>query len=252
MFRKQSASAPTGFFGWEAAGLRWLADAAGATVVDVLDVREHHLDLVELTEVAPTAQAAEEFGRALARTHDAGADAFGSPPDGWEGDGYFGPLSEPIPLELKPTLSWGEFYAQQRILPITRRCVASGALSGADAQLLDRVAGRVASGDFDTDDGPSRIHGDLWSGNLLWTAQGAVLIDPAAHGGHRESDLGMLALFGTPHLERIIAAYEEEHPLADGWRDRVALHQLYPLAVHALLFGGGYAARTIAAARRIA
>lgn len=155
-------------------------------------------------------------------------------------------------MELKPTLGWGEFYAQQRILPITRRCVASGALSEAEAQLLERVADRVSSGDFDTDDGPSRIHGDLWSGNLLWTAQGAVLIDPAAHGGHRESDLGMLALFGTPHLERIIAAYEEEHPLADGWRDRVALHQLYPLAVHALLFGGGYAARTIAAARRIA
>lgn len=251
MFRKQSSSAPTGYFRWEAAGLRWLADA-GAPVVDVLDVGEDHLDLAELTEVTATVQAAEDFGRALARTHDAAVEAFGAPPDGWEGDGFFGPLSKPIPLELRPTQSWGEFYAQQRLLPITRRCVDAGALSDGDAHVLERVAERVASGEFDTDDEPSPIHGDLWSGNLMWTAEAAVLIDPAAHGGHREADLAMLALFGAPHLERIIAAYEEEHPSADGRRERVALHQLYPLAVHALLFGGGYAAQTMAAARRFA
>ncbi len=98
---------------------------------------------------------------------------------------------------------------------------------------------RLASGDFDDDAPPARIHGDLWSGNVLWSPDGVVLIDPAAHGGHRITDLAMLALFGTPHLNRIHAAYEQEcvH-LPDGWRDLIGLHQLHPLLVHAELFGG--------------
>ena len=91
-----------------------------------------------------------------------------------------------------------------------------------DVAVLDRLADRVAAGAFDTGEPPARLHGDLWSGNVLWTAHGAVLIDPAAHGGHREADLAMLALFGGPHLERVLAAYDEAAPLADGWRDRVA------------------------------
>ena len=78
------------------------------------------------------------------------------------------------------------------------------------------------------------------------------MIDPAAHGGHRESDLAMLALFGLPHLPRVLDAYAEASPLADGWTDRVALHQLFPLLVHACLFGGGYGARAAEAARRYA
>uniref|UniRef100_UPI0015F09440 fructosamine kinase family protein n=1 Tax=Pseudonocardia pini TaxID=2758030 RepID=UPI0015F09440 len=76
----------------------------------------------------------------------------------------------------------------------------------------------------------------------------AWLIDPAAHGGHRESDLAMLALFGLPHLDTVLAAYDEVAPLAEGWRARIPLHQLFPLLVHAVLFGGGYAAQAVAAA----
>jgi fructosamine-3-kinase len=97
---------------------------------------------------------------------------------------------------------------------------------------------------------PSRVHGDLWPGNLLWSADGpAYLIDPAAHGGHRETDLAMLALFGAPFLDRILASYDETAPLAAGWRARVPLHQLHPLLVHACLFGAGYAGPVAEAAR---
>jgi fructosamine-3-kinase len=92
---------------------------------------------------------------------------------------------------------------------------------------------------------PARLHGDLWSGNVL----GRYLIDPAAYGGHREVDLAMLQLFGSPP-PRFFAAYEEVAPLADGWRDRVDLYQLLPLLVHAELFGGGYGAQAERAARR--
>ena len=90
---------------------------------------------------------------------------------------------------------------------------------------------------------PARLHGDLWSGNVMAdAARRPWLIDPSAYGGHREVDLAMLRLFGAPS-ERMFAAYEEVPPLADGWRERVELYQLLPLLVHALLFGGSYARR---------
>jgi fructosamine-3-kinase len=83
----------------------------------------------------------------------------------------------------------------------------------------------------------------LWSGGRAW------LIDPAAQGGHRETDLAMLALFGAPYLDRIVACYQEIAPLAAGWRARVPLHQLHPLLVHVCLFGASYRSAVLAAAR---
>jgi fructosamine-3-kinase len=249
-FRKASPHVPEGYFEWEAAGLRWLADAGGAPVVDVLDVAEDHLDLVRLREAAPTASHAEALGRGLAATHAAGAAAHGCAPEGWTGDGWLGPLEEPLPMRLGAWTSWGPFLAEARIRPLVRAARDRGALDAADAGHLERLADVVAGGGFDTGEAPARLHGDLWSGNVLWTREGAVLIDPAAHGGHREADLAMLRLFGAPHLDRVLAAYDEVAPLAVGWRDRVALHQLHPLLVHAVLFGGSYASRAVAVARR--
>ncbi len=251
-FRKSSPHAPTGYFAWEAAGLRWLADAGGARVVEILDVGPDHLDLVRLTSAAAAPQAADELGRTLARTHGAGARAYGSGPPDWQGEGFLGPLSEPLPLVLGSWDTWGPFLAQARIAPLVRAGRDDGVFSPADAAVFDRLAEKVANGAHDTGEPPARLHGDLWSGNLMWTSDGAVLIDPAAHGGHREADLAMLALFGCPHLERIVAAYEEVSPLADGWRGRVLLHQLHPLLLHALLFGGSYAAQCRQAADRYA
>ena len=98
---------------------------------------------------------------------------------------------------------------------------------------------------------PARLHGDLWSGNVVWSDEHGTLIDPAAHGGHRETDLAMLALFGLPHLQRLVDAYQEQTPLADGWEERQPLHQLFPLLVHAALFGGHYGERAGDAARRL-
>ena len=83
----------------------------------------------------------------------------------------------------------------------------------------------------------------------MWTPDGVVLIDPAAHGGHRETDLAMLALFGCAHLEAIRRGYQSVHPLAGNWRDRVGLHQLYPLLAHVALFGAGYERQSAQAAR---
>jgi fructosamine-3-kinase len=249
--RKSASRAPTGYFAWEAAGLRWLAAAPeGVPVVEVLDVGSDHLDLRRLTQVVPTAAAAAELGTRLARTHLSGATAYGSPPPGWTGGGYFGPLHDPLPLRLEPHPTWGRFWAAERLTPITRVCRDRGTFSVTEGAMLDRVAERCAQGLWDTGDPPARVHGDLWSGNVMWTTEGATLIDPSAHGGHREYDLAMLALFGAPYLEATLAAYHAQWPLTEGWRERVGLHQLHALAVHALLFGGGYAAQTLAVARR--
>lgn len=229
---------------WETAGLRWLAAAGGARIVQVLELAADRLELEELTDAAPSRVAAEDFGRALAATHVAGASAYGVGPDGWDGDGYQGPNEQLLPLSLQPCDTWGQMYAELRIRPLMKR---SRELQQPE---LEQLCERLVAGGFDTDDSPARLHGDLWAGNVMWTPDGVVLIDPSAHAGHRESDLAALALFGCPQLERIVAAYDECAPLADGWRDRVALHQLHMVAMHAVIFGGGYAGQAIQIARR--
>jgi fructosamine-3-kinase len=249
-FLKERADAPAGFFRCEAAGLAWLRDAGGAPVVDVLDVRETGLSLVRLAPVPPTRDAARAFGRGLAVTHDAGADAFGVGPPGWVGDGFFGPLDAPLTMPTEACARWGEMQATLRVAPVTRALVDAHVVDGAVAADLDRLAARLASGDLDDDDRPARLHGDLWSGNVVWTAAGATLVDPAAHGGHRETDLAMLALFGLPFLDDVLAGYDEVHPLRPGVGRRAGLHQVYPVAVHALLFGGGYVGQLASLARR--
>jgi fructosamine-3-kinase len=261
---KQNASDPAALR-VEAAGLRWLADAApggGARVVRVTGQALGRLEVEQVAAGRPTAATARAFGRALARTHAAGAPSFGCAPPGWAGPGRIGlarlPLDPPDPG--RPG-AWGEFFATRRIEPYLAPAVADGALAPAEAALVGRVAGRVAAGVFDAPQpelvpGPvARIHGDLWSGNVLWddaAGREAVLIDPAAHGGHAETDLAMLALFGQAHLADLLAGYEEVSPLAPGWRERVALHQLHPLLVHAVLFGGGYGRRAAGVASRYA
>jgi len=245
-FVKTNSSAPPGFFALEAAGLRWLAVDGGVSCARVLAQDERSLTLERLGSVTPTPSAARDFGARLAVTHDAGAPLFGAGPDGWYADGYFGPLSDPLPMSLCGHQTWGEFYAEERLRPMAD--IAEWRLRPEARRLVDAVIERCLAGDFDDDDGPARIHGDLWAGNVMWTADGAVLIDPAAHGGHRETDLAMLALFGCPHRDEVLSGYQSVRRLREGWRDRVGLHQLYPLLAHVHLFGGGYAGQAEAVA----
>lgn len=216
--------AKTGFvsplFTSEAAGLRWLGDLAA----EVIEVGDDRIVLEWVETSPPTPEAAERFGRDLAAMHAQGAESFGAP---WPG------FIAELPMDNAPAADWPSFYAGQRVLPFVRQA----RLSPSDVLLVERALERCSEAPPEP---PSRIHGDLWSGNVLWADGRCVLVDPAAHGGHRESDLAMLALFGVPYLERILAAYQEVAPLAEGWRERVALHQLHPLAVHAVLYGEPY------------
>lgn len=248
IFRKTNPSAPPGLFAAEAHGLRWLgAVSGGVPCARVHSFDETGLDIERLERVRPHADAARQFGRRLAVTHAAGADAFGSPPDGWSGPGYFGPAERPLPMSYGAYASWGAFLAEERLGPALD--AAAPTLAAGTRRDVATVIDRARAGDYDDDATPSRLHGDLWNGNVLWTPRGVVLIDPAAHGAHHETDLAMLALFGCPHHDAVIEGYQEHRPLRPGWQVRRGLHQLYPLLMHVALFGAGYAASVTEATR---
>jgi fructosamine-3-kinase len=239
-FIKTLTHAPPGFFETEAAGLTWLGEAGGIAVPEVLAVEPDCLILAWIEPGKMTTEAASEFGRALARTHAAGAPSYGR-----EREGFIGRL--PLPNRAAPT--WAEFYATRRLLPYLKLARDRDAITAEQAEVVEGTVRRLA--DLVPEEGPSRLHGDLWNGNVVWTHDGGCcVIDPAAHGGHRETDLAMLALFGLAHLPRVLQAYEEVTPLADGWEARIGVHQLFPLLVHACVFGGGYGARAAEVAER--
>ncbi len=225
----------------EASGLRWLAEAGAAAVPDIIFSDNGLLALIWLPQASAGRAAAEQLGRDLASLHAAGADAFGAP---WPG------FIASLPLPNDQASSWPAWYAEHRLLPYCAMARDAGDLSAGDVALIESVADRIEDL-AGPGEAPSRLHGDCWSGNVLWSGGRGVLIDPAAHGGHRETDLAMLALFGAPYLDRLLAAYREVAPLGEGWRARVPLHQLHPLLVHVCLFGAGYRDAAVAAARAV-
>ena len=236
---------PEAFFPSEARALAWLAEAGGVPVPDVLAAEPDCIVLRWIDPGRPSLEGAAEFGRALATTHRAGAASFGAGLGGAAEDGFIARL----PLLNTPAPTWAEFFVARRILPYLRVAHDRGALDRGHVATIERAARRVA--ELVPEEPPARLHGDLWTGNVLWSHEGrAWVIDPAAYGGHREMDLAMLALFGLPHLDEVLEAYEEAYPLASGHRDRVGLHQLFPLLVHACLFGGGYGVRAAETAAR--
>jgi fructosamine-3-kinase len=246
VFAKSLDDPPPGFFAAEVNGLRWLRAAGGVPVPEVIAELPDLLALEWVEPGEPTADAAEWFGRDLAELHRAGASSFGA-----EWPGYIGSL----PLDNTPSPGpWADWFVAHRLVPYLRLSRDNGALDSADVALLERIFALVdaLAGPAGAEP-PARLHGDLWPGNLLWAADGRVwLVDPAAHGGHRETDLALLGLFGgARYLDRIRAAYHEAWPLADGWRERVPLHQLYLLLVHTALFEDGYRESVLAAARAL-
>lgn len=264
VFRKRGSACAVR---WERAGLEWLASASargGARVVGILASDASQLCLEQISPVAPSAQSAREFGAALAVTHSAGTGreseagrrSFGLGPidasgTAFEGDGFQGPAGEQLPLPLAREgefTSWGAMFGDLRLAPLVR---ASGDLFDADDRaLFGRLVSRLCDGVFDDDDPPARVHGDLWAGNVLFDAHGAVLIDPTAYSGHRLDDLAALALFGAPHLAHMFEGYESAHSLTHDWRELIPLHSLHLVLLHAALFGGGYAREALGIARR--
>ncbi|TVP55965.1 MAG: hypothetical protein EA351_09110 [Gemmatimonadales bacterium] len=241
-------------FGHEARGLEVLAERGGPIIPEVLGSSDGThgspgwLLLEFLAPRPPSCKDHVDLGHALARLHRplepevlSGLDTA----EGWIAT---------LPQDNRPRSSWGTFWQEARLAPQIRR--AAPLLSAGGIEALDTVAERTpdlldpvvesAGGE-----GLSLLHGDLWSGNMLYSTRGPALVDPAVYRGHREVDLAMMELFGGFSAE-VIAAYEDHAPLRPGYRElRRPLYQLYPLLVHVNLFGTGYVARTESTARRV-
>jgi fructosamine-3-kinase len=248
-FVKTRAEASPGEYAAEAAGLAWLAEPGGLRTPRVLDLDERYLALEWIEPGRLDDAGAEELGRGLAATHVAGAPRFGAVEEdsGRNSPARFGSLG----LPNEPTGDWPTFYAERRLRPLAVIARERQALPEPAIRAIESVCERIGElcGPPEL---PARLHGDLWSGNVMADRSGRPwLIDPSAYGGHREVDLAMLRLFGAPS-ERVFSAYEELAPLAPGSHQRVELYQLLPLLVHALLFGGSYRAAAERTARHYA
>lgn len=239
-FIKTHKNPPSGFFTTEAAGLTWLRESGHVNVPEVLAVSDTPpllaLEWIDIGRANASTETA--FGEALARLHAEPFSCFGRPDQATTG-------SQAMPNT--PCDTWVEFYAERRLLPLVKKASDYGALSKNCLRKIERIAERLE--EFGAASEPPRLlHGDLWAGNRVVDSQGASwLIDPAAHGGHREFDLAMMQLFGG-YGQACFDAYQQCFPLESGWQHRIALHQLAPLAVHAIKFGGSYAHSTEAAA----
>ncbi len=246
VFLKWHRRPPLGMFEAEADGLAFLRSAAlrgGAralVIPEVLSCGARHL-VLEALEFSARSQDDEAFGRELALLHRASLPRFGH-----ERSGFIATL----PQDNTSASDWASFYRKRRIgaqleLPAARRHVPSS-LRREVERLCERADDLCGPSEP-----PAPLHGDLWSGNWGMTARGPALFDPAAYGGHREVDLAMLRLFGSPSA-RFFDAYDEVYPRAPGHEDRVAFYQLYPLLVHVNLFGSGYVGSVADVVRRYA
>jgi fructosamine-3-kinase len=216
----------------EADGLRHISEVPGAPPAPDVVLAEADLLVTTLVDqVARTPAHEESLGRALAALHAAPFPHWGG------GSSWIGTC----PVDPSPWPDGADFYGA-RLRQLSARCGLEGPVSAVASKLAELLP----------PDGPALLHGDLWWGNVLFGADGrSWLIDPSVHGGHPEEDLAMLALFGAVP-DRLLRAYNEVRPLSPGWKGRVALFQLYPLLVHAVLFGGGYRAQAEAVALRFA
>ena len=247
-FAKWNDDCAPELFQSEAEGLRALrAATSGLAIPEVLvalSPGEEHPACIVMEHLPPGAAAVGDdvrLGRGLAAIHARPAAAFGFPVTTHCGS---------TPQDNRESPTWPAFYAERRILPLARRLEQEERIGPGERQLLERLADRLPQL-LALETRPALIHGDLWSGNILSTARGPALVDPACAACDREMEFGITTLFGG-FGERFFAAYEEALPLPRGWRDRNPLYQLYHLLNHHLIFGGHYGREALSVARRYA
>ena len=232
-------------FAAEAKGLALLRDVKSLKIPEVISVWEGGESQFLILEYIGQGYKKEtywrDFGSALAEIHRHTRDHFGL-----DHDNYIGSL----PQRNAATSSWVDFFIQQRLAVQLRYAVDSRKLGAEALRLFDKLFAKLPT--LLSEGPPSLLHGDLWAGNIMVTAQGdPCLIDPAVYFGNREMDLAMTALFGgfdPVYYE----GYNEVYPLERGWQERADIYNLYPLLVHVNLFGGSYIAQSLAIVRRFA
>lgn len=244
-FSKWNETCPKDLFLREAEGLRELAAAGSDLVVPRVfgawepKGRRPAMIVMEYLPPARPAQGEEALGRGLAAVHRRTAERFG-----FAAPTYCGATRQ----DNTWTATWVEFFRERRLRAILRMVEEERGLDAAERRayerLLERLPDLLAHQTI-----PALNHGDLWSGNVLQTARGPALVDPACAWADREMEMGMVTLFGG-FGDRFWRAYDEAWPLPSGWRERNPIYQLYHVLNHCLLFGGHYRAQALGIARR--
>lgn len=231
LFLKQNASAPADMFEREREGLIALRSKMGPRVPEPLLFGTSFLLMEDLRPAPPIPRYWEVFGRQLAELHSATKAQFG-----FEHDNYIGSTPQPNPW----TQDGYEFFAQHRLHFQAELAACKGLLGHRDLQNIEKLIRTIP--ELIPKQPASLIHGDLWSGNATCDEEGQpAIIDPAAHYGWAEAELGMTTLFGQ-FPDRFYQAYEEVRPLDPGWQNRLGIYNLYHMLNHLNLFGTGYLA----------
>ncbi len=233
---KTNADAPPSFFACEADGLTALRVPGGPRVPEALLVAPAFVLLEDLRPAPPAADFWPTLGRNLAALHRTP-----SPKFGFAKDNFIGATPQPNPW----TVNGHEFFAAHRLRFQARLAFDARLLTLADAARVERLC--AALPERVPPQPPALLHGDLWRGNVISDELGQpALIDPAAHWGWAEAEMGLTVLFGG-FPEAFYDAYTDANPLAAGWRERLPIYNLYHLLNHLNMFGGGYGAQVQAA-----
>jgi protein-ribulosamine 3-kinase len=197
------------------------------------------LDYIESSR--PSYTSMRQFGEKLAQFHSIKQAHFGL-----NFNNYCGLIFQTNVV----TKNWTDFFVEYRLRPLVNRAFNQQLLYLSEVEIFVKLFEKFS--DYFPKENPALLHGDLWSGNFITTQnQDVTLIDPACYFGHRELDLAMTSLFGG--FDRTFyEAYEANYPLVAGWKDRVALWNIYPLLIHLILFGDGYRPQLVHNLSRIA
>jgi protein-ribulosamine 3-kinase len=240
LFLKWNDSAPDYMFEVESKGLKILSGAnTDLEIPEVVEVGKDFLLLSLLVPGSANSESAYGFGTELAKLHQHSSETFGLNHDNFIGK---------LPQSNHQHQNWADFFVSERIEPQIKLGIQSGKFESNLIPIVDVLHKTVQ--DLFPNEQPALLHGDLWSGNYMFTKSGAASIyDPAIYYGHREMDIAMTRLFGG-FSSYFYEGYNSEYPLADRFEDRIELYNLYPVLVHANLFGGGYIHRTLEILKR--
>lgn len=228
-------------FAKEAEGLNVLRKSTSLKVPEVLATGEHenlqYLLLQWLEKAPPALEFWKDFATGMAQLHQVSNPTFG-----WTTDNYIGSLKQ----ANTPVKTWTEFYTNYRIMPLVEQLYNSSAFTAGDLKNAQLVCNHFES--IFPAEPPALLHGDFWAGNFMAVKANIYssesdglpcIYDPAVYFGHREMDIGLSLLFGG-FDPKFYDHYNVCFPLETNWKKRVQLTQLYPLLVHAVLFGGSY------------
>jgi len=243
-FLKWNASATVDMFLKEAAGLNEMRQAGSSLVIPkviwskVVDDSPGLLLIEYLQPATNISGFDEQLGRGIARLHRKTSSAFG-----FHHSNYCGTTLQ----DNTWTDNWPEFYAEHRIWALVQKIKTTRGISSEELKIYETLVKQMPKL-LAHQTVPSLIHGDLWSGNYMYSANGPALIDPACYYADREIELGMMQLFGG-FSSRVWDAYQEEFPLPEGWKERIRLYQLYHVLNHYLLFGVSYGKQALEIAK---